>query len=76
MLFSTFTLALWFLELLWQVEWSWLKPVVFTWMAVVVVNGVWVLAIARYPGAEENSSGKDDAISATPESVSRLGQPE
>lgn len=56
MAFAASISGLTFVKLLRHAEWSWYAPFALTWLALVAVNGIWVLAIARYPGSTPKGS--------------------
>lgn len=46
--------GVWFFKLLRQADWSWTAPLTWVWLATIVVQGIYVLAIATYDGIENS----------------------
>lgn len=59
MVYSTLVTGLWFFQLLYGADWPWLQPFVIGWTALLTVNALWVLILARYPGYDPNPEATD-----------------
>ncbi|WP_017324352.1 hypothetical protein [Synechococcus sp. PCC 7336] len=55
MLYSTVVTGLWFFQLLYRADWPWLQPVAIAWTAILALNALWVMLVARYPGLTEKT---------------------
>ena len=71
-IYSTVITALWFFMLLFYRDWPWLQGLTLGWLGVIVLQGIYVLAIADYSDADDTKpifkKDKDEASEDTSDS--------
>ena len=57
-MFATLMSGTWFFQLLYRTDWAWTPKVTLGWLGILVLHGVYVFAIAQYPGLDDPGSSQ------------------
>lgn len=59
-MFASIMSGAWFVKLLKHASWDWMAKLTWVWLATIVLQGIYVFAIARYDGADKPTPDAQD----------------